>query len=303
MQRILFLAQLCILLLSACSGREEGAGQDIYMQPEQLRQEWKKPEILPGAVAPHLMLRPEDQAILGKTYYYKTTWMGIHVGDLFATMDYQNGLYTVHVVTRSYGPAQWISKYYGDTISAFFYDGKQYRPQRFRSQYRIRNKVRTLSVRYDMAGNVTEDQNIPEEDPKKRPPVSAALKKNSYDSLSLALELRRRVRAAGTEGKGKTFTLPLYSGRSLVNMLVTPEGLAEDGTQIVSLKRDPVAGLTQKELKNHAERDITLRLWLDPKTLMPVRGEGVSSVGTATLEYQGICESVHQCTDSGESTD
>lgn len=296
MIRKITISALLLFLLSACATKPPAATPDVH-HTQEYEQRWKeytqeKPEeeLKPALPGREVTLREEDKLLVDKVRWYSVHWMGMHIGDLFADIKYNDGVYYLRTVTQARGLAWMVSKFKGDSLSLFQFNEGGYHPLLYDTSYHVRDKHRQIHIEYALDGSISKESNVPSENPLKRPPVPQEFKKGTFDPLAIGFAARQAM----GEGK-KEFTLPLYNGRSRSDIHFKVEKTTPEGRIPLALWQEPVAGHTDNELEDIRERRIMIRLYLEPKTLMPLFGKGESMVGTAILRFRRSCDTLDAC--------
>lgn len=175
-------------------------------------------------------------------------------------------------------------------------------PERaYESRYRIKKKRKYVHMVYD-AGTVKSQTLEPPENPAKRPPVSADLKKGSYDPLSFILKMRQEMIEASKNGK-TAFSVSVYDGRRLTHANFSDVGkktIRLDGkkTPVVfaSVKRELVAGFTASELEDFNPSEPALSIYFsDDERMMPLRLETGFWLGTLSATLVKECRTGESC--------
>ena len=218
--------------------------------------------------------------------YIKVLWSGFHVGSLIVGWHQRkDGLTEMRVVVRTYGLARKVSRYQSDSTSL----SKNGVPVEFHTNFSHRKSRREIRLSWDKFALMRE-YNQPPEKEGKRTPVSAKMKKGAYDPLTAFFAARAKVMA----GK-KKFTVPMYDGRRRSQLQFEVAGKQDDGNVLVKMREIFLAGFTQREQEERAQRNITINIYLDPKTYLPVGGMGQSPIGTAVGVLGANCKTIEEC--------
>ncbi len=295
MEKTAITAFVFVFCLTACATRPPDRVPDAG-QTQHFHEQWKKYAISKPSIAVEGQPtkkegpRPEDKPLLSMVRWYSVHWLGMHIGDLFAEIKYDHGIYYLRTVTQARGLAWAVSRFKGDSLSLFGFSEGEYRPLMYSTSYQVRNRQRAIRLEYAPDGRLEKESNVPPENTLKRPPVSEALKHHTLNPLVIALAARQTI----GDGK-KEFTLPLYNGRSRSDIHFRIEGKTPEGRVEIALWQEPIAGHTNNELEDIRERKIVIRLFLAPDSLLPVHGKGESAVGSAILQFRRDCDSLDAC--------
>jgi len=129
-------------------------------------------------------------------------------------------------------------------------------PAYYESYYKTKNKPRHIKLEFNNQGTVTTEINEPPEDRNDRPEVLHSLKDGAYDPLTGLMALRANVRV-----------LRAFDAKRLYDVKATD---CSKDTLFVGdkwrkafsciLSREPLSGLTQKEIKQYKEGEPPLSL-------------------------------------------
>lgn len=216
----------------------------------------------------------------------KVLWNGFQVGSLIVGWhERTDGLTEMQAVVKTYGLAKRVSRYKSDSTSLT----KNGVPIEFHTQFSHSKSKREIQLNWDKF-EVIKEYNEPPEKPGKRTPVSAKMKEGAYDPLSAFFAARAKVMA----GK-KKFAIPMYDGRRRSELQFEVVGKQRDGNLLVTMKEIFLAGYTQREQQERARRDITIHIYVDPKTYIPVGGIGQSPIGAAVGKLAASCKTIEEC--------
>lgn len=174
-------------------------------------------------------------------------------------------------------------------------------PERiYETNYSTKKKKKYIKLVYSN-GTVT-DTLIPPENRAKRPEVSAALKKNSYDPLSFIIEMRAMLASSIKAGK-KDFSIDVYDGRRLTraNFIIGDQKTIRYNDKktpvlVVTLKRALVAGFTKDELAEYDKNEPPLSIYFSADgRLMPLRLETSFWLGTLSATLVKECRTGESC--------
>lgn len=238
--------------------------------------------------------------------WYKAYWSGLHVGDLFVEITADDTIgehaYRVKTFIEAQGIADWLSGFESEaTGTVILEDTGSIRPVAYYTNYQTDKKMSNVRLDYGKEGGILSESNTPPESTAKRQPVPEPLKQNTFDPLTLIIAAKEQVKKTISLGE-TSFTLPLYDGKRRADALFTVEGQTEQGLIHLSLKEKPIAGYTDKELKRHEKRNITLNFYLDPENLLPVKAMGEANFGMTIMVLEKECPSLDFCINAGRET-
>lgn len=224
-------------------------------------------------------------------WHYTAYWSGLPIGDLYAEIKPgTNGRQELTAIIRSQGLAKSVSGYQSTNSTTVL----GLKPQRFTTHFRLKKSSRDIAITYGDKGAVLKETNTPAENRQKRPAVSANLKNGTVDPLTAYLLAKQKLEGALESGQ-KNFSIPVYDGRRRFNLNFAILGMAKDGTRHITFNEEPVAGYTNNEMQNKAERDSTYHLYLDRNSLLPLRISGNSPLGVAEGKLVKTCATLQAC--------
>lgn len=232
---------------------------------------------------------------------FNATYLGVDVADFFLQIKKigegrDSKAYQMRIFTRSNGFVDYLFGWRDHTISRFRETKDRFLPELFKTKLLFKKKTRETEIVYDAEGvNVIKDVVNPPDNRDKRPAVPDNLKKHTYDPLSMAMEARkmiiRAVRENNFSAKGNyNFSLPMYDGRRRTDLMFSLSNKKVDGNYALKLTRKPVSGFTNNELTDIGKGDVTIDLYLDPKSFTPVLAEGRNFLGTASIAFAEDCK-------------
>ena len=235
-----------------------------------------------------LLAQSASAAVLppAQALYIKVLWNGFHVGSLIVGWHkHKDGVMEMRAVVRTYGLAKQVSRYKSDSTSL----SKDGVPVEFYTNYSHSKSKREIRLNWDKF-KITKEYNQPPEKQGKRTLVSAKMKEGAYDPLSAFFAARVKVMA----GK-KKFAIPMYDGRRRSELQFEVAGKQSDGNLLVKMREIFLAGYTKREQEERAKRNITINIYVDPKTYIPVGGMGQSPIGTAIGQLGANCKTIEEC--------
>lgn len=224
---------------------------------------------------------------LRQAQYMKVYWGGFHVASLITGWERQkNGVMRMQAAVRTYGLANNVSRYRSDSVT-FIRGGV---PQAFHTQFSHRKSAREIKLRWNNQFILMNEYNQPPEKKGKRTPVPKAHKNKAYDPLTAFFVARAKVMSGA-----KKFSIPMYDGRRRSELQFRVLENLPNGDIHVIMREIFLAGYTKREQEERAQRDITIHIYVDPKTFIPVGGFGQSPIGTATGELAASCDTFAEC--------
>lgn len=196
--------------------------------------------------------------------------------------------------SKTNGFVDYLFGWMSYTVSYFKVVDNKIIPKKFKSKTKLKKKVREIEISYDKSGKIKSEKVTPPDNRHKRPAVPANLKKRIFDPLSIIIETRKMVRDAiendhfNDRGIYK-FTLPLYDARKRTDINFFLHKKKLNGLYKLELTRKPISGYTNNELEQAKEHQIKVSIYVDPVTLLPMRAEGKSLIGTAEANYISDC--------------
>lgn len=226
-----------------------------------------------------------------KAYFYKIRWGGFHVASVIAGFEKEGNTYHSQAVIRTYGLARSASRYSSESQAKTLVLEAGVKPMQFHTAFSMRKSSREIFLGWDDAVNIIRHKVTPPEKPGKRTPVSEAQKSNAFDPLSAYFAARAEV----VKGS-KKFTIPMFDGRRRSELqFEVLETRKEDGALHVTMREIFIAGFTGREQEERAHRNLTIHIYLDPKTLIPISCVGDSIIGRADGELAAECDSFDEC--------
>ena len=171
----------------------------------------------------------------------------------------------------------------------------------YESHYQTRNKKKYVKM-LTKDGITGDETLVPPDNPLTRPKVTADLKKDVVDPLSLTLRMRSELWKA-QQNHTPQFTIRMYDGRRLseIHFVVGEKKTLRynDGKVpviMVSVSRKMIAGFTKTELEDFDPKEPELRLYFtDDARLLPLRAEFTLMFGTASATLAKECLANESC--------
>lgn len=227
---------------------------------------------------PALALTPLDG-----TFRYKLAWNGIPMGEAVLDAHQSNSDYLMEMRVKLSGIAKLVTKHKSITKA----EGKTAKnmalaERLYRSDYTQKKTDKSIVLTYASGGILKTRDITPKDDPNTRPPVPFKDLAAIPDPLTFLHVLRARVDHGET-----SFSQLLYDGKRLTQIDCAMLGV-EDGRLKLGIKRTPLQGYTQKELRKYSEsRERAILAFFsndEHLTLQEVRMETVVGWVSATLE-------------------
>jgi hypothetical protein len=207
------------------------------------------------------------------------TWAGISLGELTLTMQQEGKHYKMQTEGKTGGIVRLFSRHSSVTkVEGNFSEPDVYHPLSYRSDYIDNGDKRLIAIEYDEKGLPLKETIVPPRE-ESRPLVLEEEKKGSVDILTGFFQMRDRLQWALQKQK-KDFSVTVYDGKRLFRV----DAIIEKPAAIVTLhdyddkelpaiklvlKRHPLAGYKEKELRKMKERNPVISLYIEPKRLVP----------------------------------
>lgn len=281
--RVFHFKVLCVLLvLSGCNA------QNTPISLEDRDSEWQEVSALSKAAK---TISAKDAPLLNKTYLYTGYYLGVPVMDFVVDFRARDGVYYARALTFTRGLLFYITRLKSDAFSFFSYNSKtdSYSPMRYHMEYSIRGKKREISMHYAEDGTLSSELIIPAV--KEGEKISQALKDNAYDPFTATMVARQNV----MNGK-KAFSLPVYSGRTRVNMHVKNTGETNSkNMQKLLLTYTPKAGYTAEEIAEFKDVNFSTTMWFDPVISLITKGSAKALAARAKFSLKATCDTLKEC--------
>lgn len=200
---------------------------------------------------------------------YVFSWSGIRIGKLHLEMNQDDSDYQIESSLKTSGIVAMFSDHKSLTQVKGKSRGERFQPRIYRSNYFSGNKDKLIALEYDEKGKVVEEEISP---PKRasRPEVPEELKIGASDSLTAIFSMREQIKAALTKGETE-MTVPVFDGKRRFDLharIIKPStSLKLNGKNIpavkLGLRRTPVAGFKEKELKKLAKGEPELEFFVE----------------------------------------
>lgn len=208
--------------------------------------------------------------------HFDFSWGGIPVGKIVLSYKEEGETYRIDSYARTTGLVRLFEKHKSTVYAEGRLRDAGYRPLHFRSEYRDEGENKRIDLAYDDSGAVIAEEILP---PKResRPDVPPGLKQDTFDILSALLAMRGQLRNA-LENNETSLTTPIFDGKRRFDLIATIvdtqasfySGGVKQPAIALLLRRDPIAGFKDKELKKMAERDAPVTFYVHPDTLTPL---------------------------------
>jgi hypothetical protein len=182
-------------------------------------------------------------------------WNGIPLGQ--ATLNYEIGGDSYN--TSLDGVANGFSKIFVRlttyTASQGLIRGTTLQPTAYDSDYQLKNKSKSIHLRWDGKGKLTRDDISPITDRQKRPEVSSTQKQGAMDPLSAFWQLHAWLAPGGKLATpGSSADIKIWDGKRLFDLKVSAmrtvvwqEGKKRMNASRLRLRREGLAGFTPDE--------------------------------------------------------
>ncbi len=199
---------------------------------------------------------------------YNLYWNGLPLGRVRVEIAENSSMMSARVDTKSRGLAELFSPMRSVIASEALKaaDGS-YIPTGYRAEGKADDGQNVTTLSYDSSGVLNKRTRTPPDDPKHRPTVPVDQLKKAYDPISGFL-VARRAMMANLKAKQPVTTVQTYDGRRLAEFsfrAVNP-GTKMLGNKIYGmintvLKRKPLQGYTEKELKKYDKGDPNVHVY------------------------------------------
>jgi hypothetical protein len=189
---------------------------------------------------------------------YGVYWNGIRIGKIEVEAHEQGDNYSLQTDITSSGIARVFAKSHYVALAKGKI-GEDYTPTYYYSENRLKKEKSYAKLEFNEQGELTYKEVVPADDPAYRPDVANNLMHGAADPISTFYLMRKKVYAAYQEGK-REVSLNFFDGKRLSKLDFTiqkPKSIYY-GNQFVDtipvhVKRSPLAGYTEKEIRKHKE--------------------------------------------------
>lgn len=198
---------------------------------------------------------------------YEVTWNNLPIGRVRIDTTENEFRYSVSIDTKTRG----IVRLFDSTTSIVktigrFNDSKPVATS-YESVSKGDDSTKTTLIRYNMDGQIVKRSRTPADDPANRPPVPLDDASNAVDPLSALYLLRKKMHGNIADNVRET-SMRTYDGARLAEMTFTVISRARlkhmgEHTNAINtvLKRTPIAGYKEKELKKWRAGDPTVHVY------------------------------------------
>lgn len=213
-----------------------------------------------------------DLAPFNYSLKYDVTWNNLPIGSIRINTTESDYRYTMEVSTKTRG----IVRLFDSTKSLLKTDGRYIEkdgrdhvpsPQHYESRSAGDDRTKTTTIRYNMQGEIMKRERNPADDPASRPPVPLEKANKAVDPLT-AMYVARQMLRDNIARNIKETTVRTYDGARLADFTFTVISRASleimgEHTNAINmvLKRTPIDGYKQKELKKYREGDPTIHVY------------------------------------------
>lgn len=225
---------------------------------------------------------------------YEVTWNNLPIGRIYIETTQTEFRYSLSIDTKTRG----ILKLFDSTRSSLktigrYNDDEKPIASSYDSVSKGDDKTKTTSIRYSMDGEILKRTRNPADDPASRKPVPLEDANNAVDPLTAMYLLREKMHENIANNIRET-TIRTYDGARLAEMSFTVisrasmEIMGEHVNAINTvMKRTPIAGYKDKEMKKWREGDPTIHVyWSADGRFIPLQADIDLKFGTisATLD-------------------
>ena len=205
---------------------------------------------------------------------YVFSWSGIRIGKLHLEMNQSDTDYEIESSLKTSGIVAMFSDHRSLTrVKGRTHNSNRFKPKTYRSNYHSGNKDKLIAMSYDDKGAVVNEEIVPEKRAS-RPEVPNHLKLGVADSLTAIFEMREQIKAALHNAESE-MVVPVFDGKRRFDLharIINPHtSLKMEGKKVpaikLGLRRTPVAGFKEKELKKLAKGEPELEFFVDQKHL------------------------------------
>jgi hypothetical protein len=191
---------------------------------------------------------------------YQFDWNNIPLGALELGIDETANTYKMRLAVESKGAINLFTHHTNDTNENGRYEGMQYMPEHYESYYKTKNKPRHIKLAFDKKGVVTEEVNEPPEDRNDRAEVPHNLKDGAVDPLTAVMMIRAgQTNFRGFDAKRLFEVKAIAAAPTVINQ---PFPLVNNQKALpYILSREPLAGITAKEMKEFKKGEPPLTLY------------------------------------------
>lgn len=211
---------------------------------------------------------------------YALSFAGILFGKMNIEVEQEPGYFRMSSDVASTGIVAVFASHSSKTTVTGKGKNFSYTTRSYQTKSQTRKKKRDIALEY-RGGKYVMEKVVPPDNRETRKEVPGKLKNDAYDPLSVIVEIRKRIielRRTGKDVGSIDFPIKLYDGRRLTQADVSVHetqqvsvGAASVPVLHVSVKRKPVAGFTDKELKQYDPNEPPLNLYFsEDETFLPI---------------------------------
>lgn len=199
---------------------------------------------------------------------YTFAWSGIRLGKLHLEVDQGDKDYEIQSRLKTSGLMALFSSHKSLTKVTGHSGHHHFQPVYYRSDYHSGGKDKVIDLKYNEKGELVHEEVLPSRGA--RPEVPEELKLGAADSLTAVVAMRGEIIKALAEGRDEMI-VPVYDGSRRFDLHAT---LLDKNTSIklddkmipaikLGLRREPIAGFKDKELKRMAEGEPLLEFFME----------------------------------------
>lgn len=212
---------------------------------------------------------------------YALSFSGIPFGQMNVAIEQEPSYFRMQTDISSTGMADIFARHSSHTTASGKGKNFRYTQRSYQTRSQTRKKKRDIAMEY-RGGRYVMEKVTPPDNRATRKEVPGKLKNDAYDPLSIIIEIRRRIielRRGGDHVSGVDFPIKLYDGRRLTQAHVEVHdtrrisiGSETVPALHVTVRREPVAGFTDKELKQYRADEPALNIYFsDDERFLPLK--------------------------------
>jgi hypothetical protein len=231
---------------------------------------------------------------------YEFGMLGITFGRMGVEAEQRAAQYTIASDVELSGIAKLFAQHKSHTEVKGSGTDFKYSDINYETRYQVKKKNKHVKL-VSKAGVLIEE--VVEPFNPRRPKVSPELKNKAFDPLSFLLFMRERL-AAALAAKAGEFSMMLFDGRNVTQIDVEiekePKPLNYKGRKVpvieISLRRKPIAGFTESELKEFDPKEPALYMYVSKdERLVPLVVKTKIWLGTLTGTLVKECGASESC--------
>jgi len=227
-----------------------------------------------------------------ENYVFEAFWGGLKVGDMRLVINQDGEKFTITNIINSAGIAKLVSKYSSVNIASGTKIEGKFLPKTYTSEWKRKKESQNIELQFSEAGDVINESLIPPEREGKRPAVEAKFKKAVFDPVTAAIVSRETIREEMKKNPNSQAVLriPTYDSKRRFDVICTIKGNKSvmiggkmQNLLHIHLRREPLAGYTDKDLVEMKEDEQSIDFYLN-EDFVPVWGAAKAQMGSATIK-------------------